>query len=350
MASSLGYNGSSAFVSGLMVCDGTYIPVDTSASINTVNADINKVNADKPFNGTVDSSSSNTNRRRRLYDMLNKLNLPIDGQTVVVELGVAVPAILAPALTNLMVALMTNQSATDIQALAANLTSLMASPEYLAMYPAQSGPNTAAGLPASLTTVINTAANSGNVPSFTASLGGVMNAAITPLLDALNITSANITTKLFSDGIRGGETFSYAGNNGGNGGAAAPSTESGNSGGNGALGALVLIPIAILTVWGIIWYRRRKTNEKGDRKGKSLDNNFTDVATTANIDLDTSDHDDKNIKVDFSPTATNQSFEGENPLRVNNPLPSAGLTIRRTVVAVNTTSTESNSTLNTSSV
>jgi len=304
MATSLGYNGSAAFVSGLVLCDNTYIPVDKNAAIN-------KANADQLFNTT----NNNNNRRRRLYDMLNSLSLPIDGTTVVVELGVSVPSILAPALTNLMVAMITNQSTADIQALAANLTAIMASPEYVAMYPAQSGPNTATGLPPSLTAVINTAANAGNVPSFTASLGTVINAAIIPLFDALNITLSNFTASLFSSGVRSGQIITYTNNNNGNnGGVTTPSESSGNSSNNSALGALVLIPIAGLVVWFIIWYRRRK-EEKDKSAGKSLDDNFTDVTT--------------------SNTSTDKKFEVANP--------STNLMIRRTVVEVKSNANSSTS-------
>ena len=54
------------------------------------------------------------------------------------------------------------------------------------------------------------------------------------------------------------------------------------------------------------------------------------MATTANVDMDGMST-EKNVKVDFAPTGT---FEGVNPLKEAGP--SAGLTIRRTVVQVNT--------------
>ena len=324
MATSLGYNGSAAFVSGLVLCDNTYLPVDKDAAINTVNADT-------PFNGTTKSSSSISNRRRRLYDMLNKLNLPINGQTIVVELGVSVPAVLAPALTNLMVALITNAPASEIQALAANLSAAMATPEFLSMYP-PSDPNAAVALPASLLQTINTAANSGNAPSFTAALAAVPNAALSPIITALNLSSTvNISGGIISNGIRGGEITTYMNNNNGN--TVTPAAE--ESKGSGALGALAVIPIVILIVFGIVWYRRRQQSKGAPVKSKSLDNNFTDVATTSNIDLDSMSN-ESNVKVDFAPTGadSNGTFENVNPLKETGPS-AGGLTIRRTVVQIN---------------
>ena len=72
---------------------------------------------------------------------LNSLNITLDGETLVVQLGVSVPAILAQSLAQYLSLTMSNASSASIAAAAAAVASIIASPAYVNAFSGGSSPN-----------------------------------------------------------------------------------------------------------------------------------------------------------------------------------------------------------------
>jgi len=73
--------------------------------------------------------------------LLNSLNIILDGETLVVQLGVSVPAILAQSLAQYLSLTMSNASSASIAAAAAAVASIIASPAYVSAFSGGSSPN-----------------------------------------------------------------------------------------------------------------------------------------------------------------------------------------------------------------
>ncbi len=279
-ASSLAFNVSRTFISGLIVCDSQYIPVARTAPINTAQVgDIAGVTEDMPSTRRrmllsaslrmLQASSSTT---------LGQLNLNLDGQTIIVELGVMIPQMLAPAMASLLTASLAGD-ANAVRAVAANITAIMSSPAYLAAFPPGSYASNFSALPAPLVSAITAAASSGSVQG-TESLETVVADAAPAILTAFGLPpGTNLSSTIVAQSVRLGTVTVYPQllppSSGG--GAPAEDASSGSSG----LGALVLIPLAFIGCAVYYFFFIVPKRKREAEKKKALDSDeFAPVVTT----------------------------------------------------------------------
>jgi hypothetical protein len=282
-ARTLGYNTSQTFVKGVIACDGRFVAVNKTDPINIASSDLSLIGDDLNSNS---SSSPGESRRlllglRRMQGssasaspepnvLLDSLNITLDGETLVVQLGVSVPAILAQSLAQYISLMMTNASSASIAAAAAAVASIIASPAYSNAFSGGSSSNAVSPLLASF--VQNSA--SGGASALDLRLA--MTTAITPALSLMgpifNVTNgSSLLTGALPELIRVEDTNAKA----------QPSQivvtlpdNDGSSGGSGGdsgtdlplLGLLALIPIACCFAFFLL----RRSSEDDKKKKKNI--------------------------------------------------------------------------------
>jgi hypothetical protein len=282
-ARTLGYNTSQTFVKGVIACDGRFVAVNKTDPINIASSDLSLIGDDLNSNS---SSSPGESRRlllglRRMQGssasaspepnvLLDSLNITLDGETLVVQLGVSVPAILAQSLAQYISLTMTNASSASIAAAAAAVASIIASPAYSNAFSGGSSSNAVSPLLASF--VQNSA--SGGASALDLRLA--MTTAITPALSLMgpifNVTNgSSLLTGALPELIRVEDTNAKA----------QPSQivvtlpdNDGSSGGSGGdsgtdlplLGLLALIPIACCFAFFLL----RRSSEDDKKKKKNI--------------------------------------------------------------------------------
>ena len=189
-ARTLGYNTSQTFVKGIIACDGRFVAVNKTDPINVASPELSLIGDD------LSGNSSNSESRRLLLGLrrlqgpsasaspepnvfLNSLNISLDGETLVVQLGVSVPAILAQSLSQYLSLAMTNASSASIAAAAAAVAAVMASPAYTGAFAGSSSTNAVSPLLASFVQ------NSASGGSGAMDLRLAMKNAITPALSLM---------------------------------------------------------------------------------------------------------------------------------------------------------------------
>jgi hypothetical protein len=119
-AMALGVEPNSAFIYALWVCDGTYIPLAKDAAINQVDVSDfvvgRRLRSFSNFEGPTTAVVM-----RHLSATTSKLNITLDGQTVVVELGVRIPTAIAPQMSAFLGATLGGGSSAEIAATASAL-------------------------------------------------------------------------------------------------------------------------------------------------------------------------------------------------------------------------------------
>ena len=185
-ATTLGYEPNRALVTGVIACDNRFTAVPPSHPINVANATLKVKFGDDRFD----------DRRRRLqaspdpeiFSYLNSLNLTLDGHTVVIELGLAVPSMIGPALSRFISLVMGNAATTEIAAAAAAVDAVLKSPAYIATYVNNTAPNP---LSPFLVNFAETASSltSPNATNFSKSLRKVVKPALSLLSPVFNSTN-----------------------------------------------------------------------------------------------------------------------------------------------------------------
>ncbi len=284
-ARTLGYNTSQTFVKGVIACDGRFVAVNKTDPINIASSDFSLIGEDLNSNRT-----SNPGESRRLLlglrrmqgssasaspepnVLLDSLNITLDGETLVVQLGVSVPAILAQSLAQYISLTMSNASSASIAAAAAAVASIIASPAYSNAFSGGSSSNAVSPLLASF--VQNSA--SGGASALDLRLA--MTTAITPALSLMgpifNVTNgSSLLTGALPELIRVEDTNAKAqpsqivvtlpGSDGSSG-----STGSGGDSGTDLplLGLLALIPIACCFAFFLL----RRSGEDDKKKKKNI--------------------------------------------------------------------------------
>ena len=341
-ARTLGYNTSQTFVKGIIACDGRFVAVNKTDPINIASHELSLIGDD--FNGNSSSSSPGANvsgnsssspgeSRRLLLGLrrmqgssasaspepnvfLNSLNITLDGETLVVQLGVSVPAILAQSLAQYLSLTMSNASSASIAAAAAAVASIIASPAYVNAFSGGSSPNAVSPL---LTGFVQNSASGG---ASALDLRLAMKNVITPALSLMgpifNVTNgSSLLSSALPELIRVENTNAKA----------QPSQivislpgsdDNGGSGGSGTdlplLGLLALIPIACCFAF-FLW-RRRSEDEKKKKKNILVNAQAKDLALNtvdSGSDVAPDGFNEQNPMYKDRPLNTKDSGEGEAP-------------------------------------
>lgn len=262
-ASSLGYNASATFITGIIDCGGVSIPVARDALVNEL--DPSQLNVTSLVRRRLSASSGVLRLSRALYESLSQLQLSVDGATIIIELGVDVPVAIAGPLANFLSAVLSGANATVLAASTAALQAALADPSL-------SGSGYV--LPATLQSVVASVANSSNagVSQFSTSLLDVPTIALPRLLAAVGLpNTTNISTAPLVEAVRIGDISTY-GRGIGNVRASSPGSSDGGSG-NPGLGALVLIPVTFIACgWYFFCWRRRSDKKEGKAGVESKQN------------------------------------------------------------------------------
>jgi hypothetical protein len=344
-ARTLGYNTSQTFVKGVIACDGRFVAVNKTDPINIASHELSLIGDD--FYGNSSSSSPGANvsgnltsspgeSRRLLLGLrrmqgssasaspepnvfLNSLNISLDGETLVVQLGVSVPAILAQSLAQYLSLTMSNASSASIAAAAAAVASIIASPAYVNAFSGGSSTNAVSPL---LTGFVQNSASGG---ASALDLRLAMKNAIIPSLSLMgpifNVTNgSSLLSSALPELIRVEDTnakaqpsqivISLPGSDGGSGG--------GSGGDSGTdlplLGLLALIPIACCFAF-FLW-RRRSEDDKKKKKNILVNAQAKDLALNT-VDSGSDDAPDgfneQNPMYKDRPLNTKDSGAGEAP-------------------------------------
>lgn len=273
-ASTLGYNSSAAFVTGLVVCDGDYIPVAKTSAINVIDPDALEANvtAAETLGGSNSTSGGTSSVGRALADAtsldprLNDLNISVHGQVILVELGVAIPTLLGPAMSRFLTAMLNGASAEEIAAAAANLTALMNSTSYAALETSSAPAAQSLPLPSALVSIIGTARRGGNTSHVAALMGSVVTSSADVIRRAFNMSDNETIVSAVLPPMLGppfGGNIAVTGNVG------TPS-EQPLPPGLPYLGLLALLPL-LCCVGLCLCRRRRKEKEEEEEGMKSLE-------------------------------------------------------------------------------
>jgi hypothetical protein len=293
-ARTLSYNASSAFISGLLVCGGDYIPVDKTAPVNVVNPDAVLAAAASSAQGPARSlrlRQLQTSTTTPSNQTLASLNLTINGDTVTVELGVQVPQMLAGSLATFLSAVLRNDTAA-IQSAAAAITAIMSSPAYLTFFPVNSSAAATGALPPMFSSLIAGAATSPASLPLTDTLDDVLVSAAPQVLAALNLpANTTFSATIVADSIRAGDVTVYAPSYvapvlPAGGAASAAAGDGSSSGGSGALGALVLIPLAGIVIFFLYRRREKEKKEKEEAGADGMKKKKDAVGVVVDTDVD----------------------------------------------------------------
>jgi len=158
LASALGYNDSAAFVTGLLVCNGAYIPVNRTDPVNTVTLEEVQALMNSAVSQSASPTPSGSDRRTRLLGVttgsgtgsllrvgtgpgrllqggsnsnsMTSLNVTVDGSAIAVELGISFPRIVADVLAKFFTLTLSNADPALIAEAAANVTAMLSSTAY----------------------------------------------------------------------------------------------------------------------------------------------------------------------------------------------------------------------------
>ncbi len=250
-ASAVGLNPKVTFIHAVWACDGSYFPVARDAAINKL--DVSSLvskggNGERRLRLDGVESGASVVLSRRLSAMTDRLNITLDGQTFVVELGVSVPTAIATQISAFLSATLGGGSASEI-ALAASALDLAIS-RLVTSAPEEAPSST---LLDTLTTIINSNGQSG-ADAFVAPLSNVTTSVLEPLVTALGLPTsaiAGIQQGIFADGIRSMETETVS-----------PTEESSGLSQGGAAGIVVAVILAVMiAAYAYIRYRKAQQAE-----------------------------------------------------------------------------------------
>lgn len=133
-AVSLGYNATSTFIDGVIVCNGTEVLVARDDPINSIDPANATAVAQLVGGGSrrLSSSTSSSSSFRRLSNTVGSLQLSMDGQTNVIELGVDVPIAVAGPLAGFLQATLSGANASVVAGYASSLAAALSDPPLLA--------------------------------------------------------------------------------------------------------------------------------------------------------------------------------------------------------------------------
>jgi hypothetical protein len=198
-ATALGLEPNSAFIYALWVCDGTYIPLQKDAAINQVDVSGfvagRRLRSFGSYNGPMTALVM-----RRLAATTSSLNITLDGQTVVVELGVSIPTAIAPQMSAFLAATLGGGTAAEIASAAAALDAAIRD---LANDAPSSVPGSS--LQNVLGDIISNLGSQSSTQTFFRQLTNVTFYILEPLADALGLpagSAANIQQGTYAAGIR----------------------------------------------------------------------------------------------------------------------------------------------------
>lgn len=110
-ALALGFSDSASFINAIIACDGAYFPVERDAPVNVLNiSELAESLREATELRRLSSRMAGSSLRRRLVDSVDRLSVTLDGQTLIVELGLRIPSAISGQMTNFLRALIGGDS------------------------------------------------------------------------------------------------------------------------------------------------------------------------------------------------------------------------------------------------
>jgi hypothetical protein len=239
-ADALGFPASETFISGLLVCDGTYIEVDKNDPVNVVDPAV-------ALGGAEEEHAGHDRVLRRLQTSQVQVSITLDGSTVVVMMGVSVPSSLAPSLSSYLEAVMSDDPSADVSS-AAN--------DFLSAYQslAATFPSIAARIPTTLVNDVQQSTGGSAPATFESSLNTAAENTLDLLLAALELTGVNISTRTIPEATGAGSVVGVV--------STPPAEEEESSSNRNALAALVIIPIVAIASFFLYKHCSAKSKQK----------------------------------------------------------------------------------------